>query len=135
MGFSRKSRAPSWVARTAVSMVPCPDIMRTGSPGRGLEELLEHGQAVQVRQPHVHEHRVHRAGERDLQPELAGAGELGVVAGQLQRLAQREEDVLLVVDEEDAVRHHRTPASWPRSRNDVAHGPRPREFLLTDITA
>ena len=33
MGFSRKSRAPSCVAFTAVSMVPCPDIMMTGSSG------------------------------------------------------------------------------------------------------
>src|ERR1039458_4652353 len=28
-GFSRKSKAPSLVARTAVSMLPCPDIMMT----------------------------------------------------------------------------------------------------------
>src|SRR6202044_1481567 len=28
-GFSRKSKAPSLVARTAVSMVPCPEIMMT----------------------------------------------------------------------------------------------------------
>ncbi len=33
MGFSRKSRAPSWVALTAVSMVPWPDIMMMGRSG------------------------------------------------------------------------------------------------------
>src|SRR4029453_12766437 len=29
-GFSRKSKAPIFVASTAVSIVPCPDIMTTG---------------------------------------------------------------------------------------------------------
>ena len=33
-GFSRKSKAPSWVARTAVSMVPWPLIITTGRLGQ-----------------------------------------------------------------------------------------------------
>jgi hypothetical protein len=74
-----------------------------------LEQLLEDGEPVHVRQLDVQEHGVDRPCERNLQPELPGPGQLGVVARQLQRLAEREEDVLLVVDEEDAVGHHRTP--------------------------
>ncbi len=33
IGFSRKSNAPSFVASTAVPMVPCPEMMMTGSAG------------------------------------------------------------------------------------------------------
>ena len=32
-GFSMKSKAPKRVAFTAVSTVPCPEIMITGRPG------------------------------------------------------------------------------------------------------
>jgi hypothetical protein len=53
----------------------------------------------------------------------------------LQRLAQGEEDVLLVVDEEDAVGHHHTPGRGSGAARARLRSHDVSEFLLTGITA
>ena len=57
-GFSRKSYAPSLVARTAVSMEPWPEIMTISGDFLRLLELLKHFQAIHAGQPDVEQHDV-----------------------------------------------------------------------------
>ena len=115
-GFSRKSKAPSLVALTAVSMLPWPEIMTTtGRSGRGhLLDPRQHFHAVLAGQPDVQENQLAGLFGQLFQAGLAaldGAGEITLV---LQHAAQRLADARLVIDNQDSnLLHAVGQASWP----------------------
>ena len=57
-GFSMKSKAPSLVARTAVSMVPCPEIMITFGRFSSACDSFQRFQTVDAGQPDIEQHHV-----------------------------------------------------------------------------
>ena len=83
-GFSTKSNAPSLVERTAVSMVPWPEIMMTAGGRCAALQAAESLHAVHARQPHIEENHFHFASRGTLQRFLRRSYRFDVVALVLQ---------------------------------------------------
>ena len=115
-GFSRKSSAPSRVARTAASMVAWPLIMTTGDlvlaargSARAAPRRRRRGAATSKRHEVVAALRELLLGDRD------AAGDVDGVALERERLLQRGENRRFVVDDED-VRSRRSSPLHARRR-------------------
>jgi len=67
-GFSMKSKHPAWLARTAVSIVPWPEIMMTAGGPRGRLQAAQCFEPVHSRKPDVKEHDFHTPHWRDPRP-------------------------------------------------------------------
>src|SRR5205823_814914 len=98
---------------------------------------FERGEPVHVGHLHVHQHRVDRLGRDDVERELAAAGELGLVTGQLKRLRKGEQNVLLVVDDQNGGGHRFLTVSdrvWLFCRTLVEMGRNSKGFSVTHET-
>ena len=106
-GFSRKFRAPTRTARTAVSMVACPLIMMTGVSALALRMRCEQLHPVAVGEHHVEEAEIVGALLQLFLGDLDAARHVDAVALQGEGLLQRGEDRRLVVDDEQVRAGHR----------------------------
>ena len=104
-GFSRMSYAPSCVASTAVWIVAWPLIITTVADGVDLLDAPERLEPVHPGHLHVHEHEVRTPLLVLGDPVGRVADRVHLVALELEQLAERCADSLLVVDDEDASAH------------------------------
>ena len=123
-GFSRKSKAPSLVARTAASMVPWPEMMMTSGRGFGVHgaDLVEGFEAVAVGQPDVEQHDVVDGVAREDEGFGGGAGGGDGVAFFAEDLFERVANLGFVVDDEDVVHGQQVSGSCSGSWSRLDHG-------------
>ena len=111
-GFSRKSKAPSLVALTAVSTVPWPEMTTTGGRSSRPWISAQDVEAVHPGKPDVEQDQAEGPLGQDLQAVLAGGRGLDVVAFVLQDALERGADAGFVVDDQDAVLSLMRAARW-----------------------
>ncbi len=131
IGFSRKSTAPSRVARTAISIVAWPDIITAGDVTPIFLRSSSKRDAVPAGHHHVGENQVEALGLRDLQCARGVVANGRLVAGQAKSAGERRERVRIVVDDQDMgfERHGFSPSlaglvvSTARCAAQAASGP------------
>ena len=99
-GFSRKSTAPSRVARTAISMLACPEIITTGSEMPSVAQVFEQREAVLARHDHVGQHHVEGLRFQQIEGARGVVADGGLVARQAEGARQGGQRVGVVVDDQ-----------------------------------
>ena len=102
-GFSRKSTAPRRVARTAMSIVACPEIMMTGVADADVAKFGEHREAVLARHHDVGEDEVEALVPEERDGARGVVADDGLVARRAGRRATSDASVdAVIVHDQDA---------------------------------
>ena len=104
-GLSRKSMAPDRIASTAVAVLPCPEIITTGSPSSMRPQLPQHLHAVHAWHLDVEQHDVRPFAANDVECFLSAGGADELIVLVLEDHPQRIADRRLVIDDKDAGFH------------------------------
>ena len=100
IGFSRKSSAPRRVARTAISMCACPDIMTTGVVTALRFQIFQQRQPVFAGHDDIREDQVERLRARQFQGLGGVVADRRLVAGEPKCARERSQRVGFVVDDQ-----------------------------------
>ena len=100
-GFSRKSTAPSRVARTAISILACPEIITTGQRDAEVAQVFEQREPVLAGHHDVGEHHVEGLRFDQFQRARGVIADRGFVPGQAEGPRQRGQRVGIVIDNQE----------------------------------
>ena len=130
-GFSTKSKAPILMARTADSMLPCPEITTTCASTSPLAQPRQRREPVDAGQPDVEHDHVEAGVQRAVEAGLAGLDGFDLVALVAQHAAKRRprtpgsSSTIRTVGFMKLDAHSSTHSSLPHSRSHsyaVTHG-------------